>query len=209
MSGTSHPGFVQLFRHPHPPRNRNAYTAAVTGAAAAGSASATRRKDPPSRPSPGDIAGAEPTADFSLLSNMAAAAAAAVAAKERGAPAGEGSIEGLRSAATGPDGASDSAGKSIREGIGTGSPTDAIMAERAGLEPEGSGGGASIFGVAFDDYIGEEGVRSPPNAAGATAAVAAAAAAAEGAESTGAAGEARAKIEEDRRWGQWLTEASF
>ncbi|CAN0041853.1 unnamed protein product, partial [Ectocarpus sp. 8 AP-2014] len=104
----------------------------------------------------------------------------------------------LRSAASGPDGASDSAGKSIREGIGTGSPTDAVMAERAGLESEGSGGGASIFGVAFDDYIGEEGVRSPPNAAGATAA-AAAAAAAEGAESAGAAGEARAKIEEDRR----------
>ncbi|CAM9415914.1 unnamed protein product, partial [Ectocarpus sp. 4 AP-2014] len=150
LSGTSHPGFVQLFRHPHPPRNRNAYMAAVTGAAAAGGASATRRKDPLSRPSLEDIVGAEPTADFSPLSNTAAAAAAAaVAAKERGAPTEEGSIEGLRSAATCPDGASDSAGKSIREGIGTGSPTDAIMAERAGLESEGSGGGASVFGVAF------------------------------------------------------------
>ncbi|CAN0205428.1 unnamed protein product, partial [Ectocarpus sp. 12 AP-2014] len=129
----------------------------------AGGASATRRKDPPSRPSPEDIA--EPTAYFPPLSNMATAAAVAVAAKERGAPTEEGSIEGLRSAAAGPDGASDSAAKSIREGIGTGSATDAVMAERAGLESEGSGGGASIFGVAFDDYIGEEGVRSPPNAA--------------------------------------------
>lgn len=194
MRGTGHPGFVQLFRHPHPPRNRNAYTAAVAGTAAAVGAPASRPKEPPSRPPPEDIAGTEPTAGFSPSSSLAEAAAAA---KKQGSTTEEGSKEALRSEAAGPYGAFDSAGRSIREGIGTDNPADAVTVERVGLESEGSSGGASIFGVAFDDYISEEGVRFPPTAAATAAVVAAAGGVESGA---AAAGEARAKIEEDRRW---------
>lgn len=80
--------------------------------------------------------------------------------------------------------------------------SSAALSVRRGEGPrEGKGGVASIFGVAFDDYIGEEGVRLPSTmttgpvaweGGGGSATV-------ESSDVGGGSGKSRACIEEDRR----------
>lgn len=113
---------------------------------------------------------------------------------------------GVGSGSLGPD-----AGKEFDSVGGTGSNEDreevsltAVTVVDEGSEKETRGGGASIFGVAFDDYIGEEGVRHP---VGATATTMTAAGGSSSGGGDGGAGcqavegeEAHASVEEDRRW---------
>lgn len=204
LSDKDRPAFVQVFRHPHPPR----MSKPRTSASAAGTTATS------SRPSQGDNNGADPASKPGVV--------AAAAAVERCTSAAVDSIEGRRGVTAcleGTFGLLDGAERRVfgvagndskAEEATTTPPTTVVRAEdEGGFEREGRGGSASIFGVAFDDYIGEEGVLHPPTPAVTVGAAAAAAAGDVGGggsrfervenDGTGA-GEARASTEEDRRW---------
>lgn len=167
---------MQLFRHPHPPRKFEERTEERSGVGTSREAAREANVDTTSETATVPEAVKLPATVDSTEGGHAAAVAAAAGVDigtERDPPRlGNGSV---------------SASFGRGEGVGAGG---------------GKGGGASIFGVAFDDYIGEEGVRTPfwakaKGASGDGARV-------EKAKSNGSnAGETHASIEEERRWGRY------
>lgn len=173
LSRESRSGFVQLFRHPHPPRKFEERTGVGASREAAPEAGADISETATSS-TLAEVGELYPTVDSTEGGHTAAAPAAA-------------NTTGLGTEAEpGPT------------RLGIGSQSVSVAGERA--EARGRGGGASIFGVAFDDYIGEEGVRSPfsATATGASADGARIERARSDGNNTGV---AHASIEEDRRWG--------
>lgn len=124
LSDEDRPGFVQLFRHPHPPRRDD-----------------TRR--------PGGIGSSQ---------------AAASSPDGDAAPLSKGVTRPVRPVA---EGASDAKGAVSEANKGSSSTAGVGAQEKGSAEAAAAaaavkGGGASIFGVAFDDYIGADGVHPPP-----------------------------------------------
>ncbi|CAM9221484.1 unnamed protein product, partial [Scytosiphon promiscuus] len=210
LSGKRRPGFVQLFRHPHPPRNVNASTSTADTVALA---STPATDSTSSRPSRGrrDVTPASKAGTATIVSPSGVRRAAAAekeeeeeeeeeaGVEEQHAPeAQQDSIEGRPCKSPGAGGA-DGAGSGAEDAP----PTAVVAVVGEGADKETKGGGASIFGVAFDDYIGEEGVRHHVSA---TVTATAAAGGGSGRGGTGGdgadggdGGEARASVEEDRR----------
>lgn len=183
------PGFIQLFRHPHPPRSIDAGSSVDDF---------STRSSPGAGPARANE-GAEATPPLTTVSaalDVAAVASVASAVPRRDrapvAPTeGATAIAGVRPAAVN--------GTEAHVGDAAGDPSGG----RPGVTSVGGerkGGGASIFGVAFDDYIREDGV-CPPGPPAATTALSGGGARQERVVSDGAsAAEARASVEEDRRW---------
>lgn len=168
---------MQLFRHPHPPRKFEERTGVGVSREAAPEAGADTSEAATS-PTLTEVGELYPTVDSTEDCHAAAAPAAAPAAAN---------TTGLGTEA-----------ESGLTRLGIRSQSASVAGERA--EARGRGGGASIFGVAFDDYIGEEGVRSPfsATATGASADGARIERARSDGNNTGV---AHASIEEERRWG--------
>lgn len=174
LSRENRSGFVQLFRHPHPPRKFEERTRVGASREAAPEAGGVHpASETATSPTPAENVELHPTVDSTEGGHTATAAVNA-------AGLGTGTEPGP-----------------TRLGIGSRS----VSVEGVGMGGGGGGGGASIFGVAFDDYIGEDGVR-PPFSATATGA-SASGARVERARSDGSGnGVAHASIEEERRWGR-------
>ncbi|CAM9811589.1 unnamed protein product, partial [Sphacelaria rigidula] len=143
-----HPGFVQLFRHPHPPRQTTKKLEGHSNkppAAAAAAATAVESA----------ISGGEATDDpwvsTAAVRSQTASVESFIAAK--------GGLRRSSAQAWVGTGRSAAAGGAAWGQLGGGLDTIPSVAS-ANVSAEG--GGASIFGVAFDDYIGEDGVRASP-----------------------------------------------
>ena len=161
LSDKDRPAFVQIFRHPHPPRKLNVRT----------SDSAT-------------TAVSKPAATF--LSSSPRIVATPTASRARDDGLAMKSRDGCAVSAVGGGSGGGDGGARFEEsdGAGTGEAR------------------ASIFGVAFDDYIGEEGVLHPPHPAtggGSGGGGDCGGGARFDGNNGGGGGEACASIEEDRR----------
>lgn len=167
LSREDRSGFVQIFRHPHPPRKFSERSEEPSDVGTSREAYPEANVDTTS-----ETASVMETLELSATVDSTEAAATA-------ASLGIGTEPGPPRLGNRSVSASSGRGQSV-EGGG------------------GRGGGASIFGVAFDDYIGEEGVRTPfwskeKRASEDGARI-------ERAKSDGAtAGETQASIEEERR----------
>lgn len=171
------PGFTQLFRHPHPPRiieTKRDGSDALRG----GEASARQHED------------------GLRLTSIVTTSPALINEPGYGASLGSGERS--------PRAAITASSVTETEPCSTHSRS---VAASVGKEGEGSGtaggkgGGASIFGVAFDDYIGEDGVCLPAAPTMTSTVTSGGRTSVEMASSDrGGGGEALASIEEDRRW---------
>lgn len=179
------PGFTQLFRHPHPPRTVD------TGSSVDEFSTRSSPRAGPARANEGAEA-------MPLLTTVSAALdVAAVAAVPRRDGALVAPTEGVTAIAGVHPAAVN--GTETHVGAAAGDPSGGRPGATS-VGGERKGGGASIFGVAFDDYIREDGV-CPPGPPAATTALSGEGTRQERVVSDGAsAAEARASVEEARRW---------
>lgn len=138
---------MQLFRHPHPPRQTTKKLQGHSNKPAAAAAAATAVESATS----GGEATDDPWVSTAAVRSQTASVESFIAAK--------GGLRRSSAQAWVGTGRSAAAGGAAWGQLGGGLDTIPSVAS-ANVSAEG--GGASIFGVAFDDYIGEDGVRASP-----------------------------------------------
>lgn len=143
-------GFVQLFRHPHPPRRVD--SAACPPIASVPECTASSATLQPSREADTKAAVTAPVVPVEYVKESTARSGTGVAAKAKRSS----SEKSTRGSGGFADGGFIQAVRSPAAKLGNNEGGGSVVKDT------GKGGGASIFGVAFDDYIGEDGVRALP-----------------------------------------------